>query len=128
MKWLRFTMLAAAVLLCLTVAVPKSQADVGFGINIGTAPDCPYGYYPVAPYNCAPYGYYGPEWFDNGVFIGAGPWYHGHRHFYGHVDNRYDWRHYHGHYPDRGEHPDWNAHHFNNFHGNARIDEHGHRH
>jgi hypothetical protein len=46
--------------------------------NQGSAmpePNCPYGYYSYAPYDCAPPGFYGPSWFVNGVFIGAGPWY-----------------------------------------------------
>ena len=62
-------------------------------VDIGVAPDCPYGYFDYAPYDCAPYGYYGPDWFVGGVFIGAGPWFHGPHGFYGHVDNRYDPRH-----------------------------------
>jgi hypothetical protein len=49
----------------------NSQAQVS--VNIGVAPECPYGYYDVAPYACAPAGYYGPEWFSGGVFVGAGP-------------------------------------------------------
>jgi hypothetical protein len=127
MKWFKFAMLLTVALAWLTVAAPRAQADVNFGINIGVAPNCPYGYYPVTPYNCAPYGYYGPEWFVNGVFIGAGPWYHGPGHFRGRVDRRYDWDHYRGHRPERGEHPDWGRHDFKHFHGNGRIDEHGHR-
>jgi hypothetical protein len=38
-------------------------------------PNCPYGYYSYAPYNCAPQGFYGSSWFVNGRFTGAGPWY-----------------------------------------------------
>lgn len=109
------------------VSTPTSPAQVS--IQIGPAPVCPYGYYDVAPYNCAPYGYYGPEWFTNGVFIGAGPWFHGPEHFNGHVDNHYDPQHgYHGPYPNHGAHPDEahkpgaNA----NFHGNEMRDGHGH--
>lgn len=128
MNRFKFLMLAAVALVCLTLAAPQAQARVGVGINIGVAPECPYGYYPVAPYNCAPYGYYGPEWFESGVFIGAGPWYHGPAHFYGHVDRRYDWRRYHGHRPERGEHPDWDRHNFRDFRGNQRMGPHGHRH
>jgi len=69
-----------------TVAAPKLSSQVS--INIGDAPQCPYGYYDAAPYGCAPYGYYGTEWFKGGVFIGAGPWFHGPSNFQGHVDNR----------------------------------------
>jgi hypothetical protein len=108
-----------AISTALFTLAPVALAQVS--INIGVAPDCPYGYYDYAPYNCAPYGYYGPDWFAGGVFIGAGPWYHGRAGFYGHVDNRYDPRFgYHGPFPDRGEHA------FNHFHGNAAIDAHGH--
>jgi hypothetical protein len=81
---------------------PKAQAQVS--VNIGVAPDCPYGYYDVAPYACAPAGYYGPEWFNDGVFIGAGPWFHGPAEFKGHVNNRYHPEHgYKGPMPQRGE-------------------------
>src|SRR5579862_9990018 len=107
MNWIKYlTLSSAAVLvaaLSFTVAVPKTQAQVSVGVNIGTAPDCPYGYYDYSPYECAPYGYYGPEWFTDGVFIGAGPWFHGHDDFRGHVDNRYHPDHgYKGHIPERG--------------------------
>jgi hypothetical protein len=61
--------------LCFAVNAPKTQAQVN--VDIGVAPNCPYGYYDTTPYGCAPYGYYGPEWFTGGVFIGAGPWFHG---------------------------------------------------
>jgi len=80
-----------------------ARVSVGFA---GGPPVCPYGYYEVAPYNCAPDGYYGPEWFNSGIFIGAGPWYHGPRRFYGHVDHDFDFRHgYRGALPRRGEAP-----------------------
>jgi hypothetical protein len=79
-----------------------SHAQVS--VDIGVAPDCPYGYYDVAPYGCAPAGYYGPEWFNGGVFIGAGPWFHGPANFHGKVNNRFDpHRGYHGPAPARGE-------------------------
>ena len=71
---------------------PQAQAQVS--VNIGVAPNCPYGYYDTAPYGCAPYGYYGPEWFTGGVFVGAGPWFHGPANFHGHVDNHF--------HPDHG--------------------------
>src|ERR1700744_6088378 len=97
-----FTSLALAAIagMCLTITAPKVEAQVS--VNIGVAPDCPYGYYDAAPYGCAPYGYYGSEWFTGGVFIGAGPWYHGRSHFYGHVDNHFDPHHgYKGAFPNR---------------------------
>ncbi|MGA3127500.1 MAG: hypothetical protein ABSD13_12355 [Candidatus Korobacteraceae bacterium] len=98
-KFLALLALAAGMIFA---ASPKAAAQVS--INIGVAPECPYGYYDVAPYDCAPYGYYGPEWFTGGVFIGAGPWFHGGEHFRGHVNNRYHPEHgYKGPMPQRGE-------------------------
>jgi hypothetical protein len=99
-----FTSLALAAIgaMCLTVAAPKVNAQVA--VEIGAAPDCPYGYYDAAPYGCAPYGYYGSEWFNGGVFIGAGPWFHGSDNFRGHVNNRFHPEHgYKGPMPQRGE-------------------------
>lgn len=95
------TAIAAIGLSCATPATGGAQ--ISFGVNIGAAPVCPYGYYDYAPYNCSPYGYYGPEWFNNGLFIGAGPWFHGPRGFYGGVNRRYDprWG-YRGRFPGRG--------------------------
>jgi hypothetical protein len=103
MRGLKFLMLPAAVG-CFTAIAPAVQAQVS--VNIGVAPDCPYGYYDVAPYGCAPAGYYGPEWFSGGVFIGAGPWFHGPANFHGHVNNSFHPDHgYHGPMPARGEKP-----------------------
>jgi hypothetical protein len=105
---------------------PKAQAQVG--VEIGVAPECPYGYYDVAPYHCAPPGYYGPEWFDGGVFIGVGPWFHGREDFHGHVNNRFHPEHgYKGALPQRGEKAEParrvdSAH----FKGNEMRDGHGH--
>ena len=105
MKGYRFFALAAVVAICFGVAAPKTQAQIEVGV--GVAPVCPYGYYDVAPYDCAPYGYYGPEWFSGGVFIGAGPWFHGPSGFHGHVNNRFHPEHgYHGPMPHRGDHPE----------------------
>lgn len=99
-----FGLFSAVLGLTLTVMAAKAPAQVGVGVNIGVAPECPYGYYDVSPYACAPAGYYGPEWFDGGVFIGAGPWFHGHDDFHGHVDNRFHPEHgYQGPMPQRGE-------------------------
>ena len=93
----------AAVAGCFMLAnAPKAAAQVA--IEIGAAPECPYGYYDAAPYECAPYGYYGAEWFTGGIFIGAGPWFHGHEGFQGHVNNRLHPEHgYNGPKPGRGE-------------------------
>ncbi len=97
--------LAAVAAICFAVITPKTQAQVN--VEIGVAPECPYGYYDVPPYDCAPYGYYGPEWFAGGVFIGAGPWFHGPADFHGHVNNRFHPEHgYHGPKPARGDKPE----------------------
>src|ERR1700758_5186138 len=104
--------LALPVLIAGLLSIPRS-ATAEVSINIGAAPECPYGYFDYAPYNCAPYGYYGPEWFSGGVFIGAGPWFHGSRDFRGYVDNRFDPHHgYVGPNPERGDKA------FNHFRGN----------
>jgi|SRR5580704_5959923 hypothetical protein len=85
--------------------LPQAKAQVG--VEVGVAPECPYGYYDVAPYSCAPAGYYGPEWFSGGIFIGAGPWFHGGGDFVGHVDNHFHPDHgYKGAMPARGERAD----------------------
>jgi hypothetical protein len=126
MRGFGFALLAAVVGIGLTASAPKAAAQVN--VNIGVAPDCPYGYYDVAPYGCAPAGYYGPEWFTGGVFIGAGPWFHGPEHFHGYVNNRFHPEHgYKGHMPERGEKPEPEkrvdtAH----FKGNEMRDGHGH--
>jgi hypothetical protein len=104
MQGFKVLALSAVAGLCLTVAIPRSQAQVD--VSVGVAPECPYGYYDYAPYTCAPYGYYGSEWFSGGLFIGAGPWFHGPANFNGHVNNRFDPQHgYHGATPNRGEKP-----------------------
>jgi hypothetical protein len=95
-------------------------AQIAVGVDVGPAPDCPYGYFDYAPYDCAPYGYYGPDWFSGGIFFGAGPWFHGPRGFAGHVDNRFDPHHgYAGPLPGRGDGA------FNHFHGNEARDGRG---
>lgn len=91
MNKLKFLVLLVAIAgIGLMVSAPKAKAQISVGVNIGAAPDCPYGYYDYSPYSCAPYGYFGAEWFSGGAFIGAGPWFHGPANFRGHVDNRYD--------------------------------------
>ncbi len=123
-KYLLLTALAA---LCFAASPQKAHAQVA--VQIGPAPECPYGYFDYPPYDCAPYGYYGPEWFSSGIFIGAGPWYHGRGRFWGHVDNHYD-RHdgWHGEYPRRGERYDEHRRpgYYQNFRGNEMRDGHGH--
>jgi hypothetical protein len=112
------------------LATSSRTAQAQISVNIGVAPNCPYGYYDTAPYGCAPYGYYGPEWFTGGVFIGAGPWFHGPRDFHGHVDNHFHPDHgYRGPVPHPGDHAVAGrgpapAH----FHGNEVHDGHGGRH
>jgi hypothetical protein len=104
MRILRYLLPAAALVFLLMGSPAKSHAQVSVGVDVGSAPVCPYGYYDYAPYDCAPYGYYGPEWFTSGVFIGAGPWFHGPREFYGGVNHAFDPHFgYHGELPHRGE-------------------------
>jgi hypothetical protein len=99
-----FKVLLLATIVGIGFLAPVRKADAQVKVDIGVAPDCPYGYYDVAPYACAPAGYYGPEWFNGDVFIGAGPWFRGSTGFRGYVDNRYHPRHgYKGPMPQRGE-------------------------
>jgi hypothetical protein len=128
MKKLSVLMAAAVTAACFAAAAPKAQAQISVGVDIGTAPECPYGYYDYAPYACAPYGYYGPEWFNGGVFVGAGPWFHGPAGFHGNVNNRFDPQHgYKGPMPNKGEKPDPNNHldKVAHFKGNEVHDGHG---
>jgi hypothetical protein len=105
MRGIKFLVLSVAVAgMFFAATASKLQAQIS--INIGVAPDCPYGYYDYAPYNCVPDGYYGPEWFNGGVFIGVGPWFHGSNDFQGKVDNRFDPQHgYNGAMPKVGDKP-----------------------
>src|ERR1700735_2360026 len=104
MRGFSFLVAAAVAAIGITVTAPTAKAQVGVGVDIGVAPDCPYGYYDVAPYACAPAGYYGPEWFNGGIFIGAGPWFHGDGGFHGYVNNKFHPEHgYKGPMPARGE-------------------------
>jgi hypothetical protein len=96
--------LLIAALAVIGVAAFSSNAQAQVGVEVGVAPDCPYGYYDVAPYACAPAGYYGPEWFNDGIFIGVGPWFHGASEFHGYVNNKFHPDHgYKGAMPARGE-------------------------
>src|SRR5580692_9305612 len=105
MHKIKFCTLAATFVFAGIAGSSTSQAQIS--VSIGAAPNCPYGYYDAAPYNCAPYGYYGPEWFSGGVFIGAGQWYHGPSNFHGHVNNSFDARRgYRGPVPNRGDRAD----------------------
>jgi hypothetical protein len=126
MRSFKVLALTAVAGLCFLANAPKTQAQVS--VNIGVAPDCPYGYYDAAPYRCAPYGYYGPEWFTGGVFIGAGPWFHGPDRFRGHVDNHFHPDHgYRGDFPNHGDRPREGWHGSpEHFHGNEMRDGHGH--
>jgi hypothetical protein len=102
MRVLTFLLMAVVAGIGISVTAPAAQAQVA--VDIGVAPECPYGYYDVAPYSCAPAGYYGPEWFSGGVFIGAGPWFHGDGGFHGYVNNKFHPEHgYKGPMPARGE-------------------------
>ena len=123
----KFVMLAAVAGCLMLATAPKAVAQIA--VEIGVAPECPYGYYDVAPYSCAPYGYYGSEWFNGGIFIGAGPWFHGRDDFRGHVNNRFHPEHgYNGPRPQRGEQRDASrsVEHVSNFRGNETRDGRGH--
>lgn len=123
MRFAKYAALLAIVAVLCLAAPPGSQAKVA--AQFGPAPDCPYGYYDYAPYNCAPYSYYGPEWFPHGVFIGAGPWFHGPKGFRGRIDNHYDVRHgYQKRLPHRGQHA--RHHSIYDFHATSSSDAHGH--
>ena len=127
MNRFKYLALAAIVGFCFTVTAPKIQAQVN--VEIGVAPECPYGYYDAAPYGCAPYGYYGSEWFTGGVFVGAGPWFHGSDNFRGNVNNRFHPEHgYKGATPQRGEkaEPSKRVDKVANFKGNEMRDGRGH--
>jgi hypothetical protein len=98
----RVSLAAMGLATCFIASVPRAEAQIGVGVGI--APECPYGYYDVSPYQCAPAGYYGPEWFSGNVFIGAGPWFHGPGNFRGNVNNGFHPEHgYRGPMPNRGE-------------------------
>ena len=102
MQVLKLLTLTAVAGLCFTPSIPQAQAQIS--VEIGAAPDCPYGYYDYAPYSCVPDGYYGPEWFTGGVFMGVGPWFHGPENFKGNVDNSFDPHHgYNGPAPKVGD-------------------------
>lgn len=126
MRGFTLTLLAAAAGFALMTTAPKAQAQVA--VEVGPAPDCPYGYFDTPPYACAPVGYYGPEWFNDGIFIGVGPWFHGPKDFHGYVDNHFHPDHgYKGAMPARGEKPDESRRvNSSNFHGNEMRDGRGH--
>jgi hypothetical protein len=126
MRRIKLFTLASIAVFAAIAAVPATQAQVT--ISIGAAPNCPYGYYDAAPYNCAPYGYYGPEWFSGGAFIGAGKWYHGPANFHGQVNNNFHPDHgYKGPMPKPNEkaEPSKNPQKATNFKGNEEHDGHG---
>jgi hypothetical protein len=103
MRTVKYGLLAAATA-AICLAIPASTTPAQVTVTFGAEPDCPYGYYDYAPYNCVPDGYYGSEWFNNGVFIGTGHWFHGPSGFHGDVNNSYDPQHgYKGSNPARGE-------------------------
>jgi hypothetical protein len=127
MRGIKSIMLAVAVAgMFIAATAPKSEAQVT--VNIGVAPDCPYGYYDYAPYNCVPDGYYGAEWFNGGAFIGVGPWFHGSKDFHGKVDNTFDPQHgYNGNMPKVGERPAAQRRTQEQFKGNEDRDGRGHK-
>ena len=124
MNNIKFLALAAIAAFALTPGATEAAAQVT--VNIGVAPDCPYGYYDYAPYNCAPDGYFGPEWFSAGAFIGTGPWFHGSSDFHGKVDNSFDPQHgYSGPTPKAGDKPAAQRRSPDQFKGNEVHDSHG---
>ncbi len=127
MRTIKYGLFAAAAAgIFLFIPATPSPAQVSIGVNFGAEPNCPYGYYDYAPYNCTPDGYYGSEWFNNGVFIGAGHWFHGPSNFHGNVNNNYDPQHgYKGATPARGERAA-HAGAASNFKGNESRDGQGH--
>ena len=94
--------MATIITVCASTAV-HSQVVVELGhpqVNMAPQPNCPYGYYGSAPYECAGEGYYGSEYFYNGIFLGVGPWSNwgynhgwGNHRFNGSSNGRYDNRH-----------------------------------
>jgi hypothetical protein len=127
MNGLKLLVLTAVGGCLMMAAAPKVAAQVS--VQIGAAPDCPYGYYDTTPYGCAPYGYYGSEWFTGGVFVGAGPWFHGSDDFRGQVNNRLHPEHgYTGHTPQPGEKAESSNRldKVSNFNGNEVRDGRGH--
>jgi hypothetical protein len=125
MRGIKLLVLAAAVGMFFAATAPKSEAQVT--VNIGVAPDCPYGYYDYAPYNCVPDGYYGAEWFNGGAFIGVGPWFHASNDFHGKVDNTLDPQHgYNGATPRAGDKPAAQRKSPDQFKGNETRDGRGH--
>ncbi len=139
MNGLKAVMLSAVAGCCLLATAPQAMAQAQesvplperqIPVEVGTAPECPYGYFDSAPYACAPYGYYGTEWFTGGVFVGAGPWFHGSDDFRGHVDNRFHPDNgYAGKMPERGEmaEPANRLDKNDNFKGNEVRDGRGHK-
>jgi hypothetical protein len=125
MNRINFLALAAIAAFAVASGAPKAAAQVT--VDIGVAPDCPYGYYDYVPYNCAPDGYFGPEWFNAGVFIGTGPWFHGSNDFHGKVDKSFDPQHgYSGPRPKVGDKPAAQRRSPDQFKGNEVHDGHGH--
>jgi hypothetical protein len=125
MSGFKILALTAVAGLMFAATPPKAQAQVT--VEVGVAPDCPYGYYDYAPYNCVPDGYYGPEWFTGGVFVGVGPWFHGAANFHGDVDNSFDPQHgYKGESPKNGDKPAAQRRDPAQFKGNETRDGRGH--
>jgi hypothetical protein len=120
-------LILAAVAGALFVASPSKALAQEVTVDVGIAPECPYGYYDYAPYNCVPDGYYGPEWFKGGAFVGVGPWFHGDDKFQGSVDNRLDPHHgYNGAMPKNGEKASEQRRDPSQFKGNEKRDGRGH--
>src|ERR1035441_7207548 len=127
MSGFKILALTAVAGLMFAATPPKALAQVT--VEVGVAPDCPYGYYDYAPYNCVPDGYYGSEWFNGGVFVGVGPWFHGSNEFHGRVDNTFDPQHgYNGERPKVGDKAAAQRRAPEQFKGNEERDGRGHTH
>src|ERR1700683_2088695 len=125
MNRINFLALAAVAAFAVASGAPKAAAQVT--VDVGVAPDCPYGYYDYAPYNCGPDGYCGAEWFNRGILSGAGPCFHGSNDFHGNVDNSFDPQHgYSGPSPKAGDKPAAQRRSPEQFKGNEVRDGRGH--
>ena len=81
-----FALIFATLTLVLLCSAPAGSAQVS--INIGVAPECPYGYFSYPPIRLRALRLLRARLVCWRGVLGAGPWFHGPAHFSGHVDNR----------------------------------------
>ena len=86
MRGYTLLLLTAVVGIAFYATAPTTVAQVS--VDIGVAPDCPYGYYDVRSLRLRSLRLLRFGAVPGGVFIGAGPWFHGSENFQGHVNNR----------------------------------------